>query len=159
MSRGNQVLRVTELPAGITTLANTAELEGYAHVTRLIDDFKAAENRFTQPGEALFACFAGEHLVGVGGVNQDPYDANPHAGRVRRVYVHPDYRRQRLASALMATLERHASRHFETLNLFTSSEQACSFYRHLGYLKRHDADKISHTKILDPDGTSSEHAG
>ena len=148
MSEGIQVVRVTELPAGIEALANTAALEGYAHVARLIDDFEAEENRFAQTGEALFACYAGKRLVGVGGVNQDPHDGSPHAGRVRRVYVHPDYRRRRLASALMAALERHASRHFETLNLFTSSAQACSFYRRLGYVRQHHVHKISHTKIL-----------
>lgn len=159
MGGASHVVRVSELPAGIKALAKTAEREGFAHVARLVDDFAAGENRFTQPGEALFVYYAGTQLVGVGGVNQDPYDRRPYAGRIRRVYVHPDYRRQRVASALMAALEQHAREYFESLNLFTTSPEADRFYRQLGYSRQYNAHKISHTKALEPHGPSKRDAG
>ena len=151
MSPNSKMPEITQalvLPPDMTALAHAATQEGHGHVTRLIAEFESGENRFSQHGEGLFVCCVGDRLVGVGGLNQDPYDSNPHAGRVRRVYVHHDYRRQGLASQLIAAIENHARQYFETLNLFTASVEADSFYRRLGYQPKTAVNKISHTKKL-----------
>ena len=140
--------RVAVLPAQINVLAALACAEGHGHVDRLIQDFASGNNRFDGRGEALFVATINRQLVGVGGVNQDPYDERSGAGRVRRVYVHPRWRRRGIAARLMACIEAHACHHFEWLNLFTSSPSAGEFYLSLGFQAVRGAHKISHRKRL-----------
>lgn len=74
----------------------------------------------------------------VTGVDPNDYDvvAEERAdatGEVRAVYVHPDFARRGVGSALLAELERRArDRGFETLVL-TASLNAVPFYEHRGY--------------------------
>ena len=73
----------------------------------------------------------------VTGVDPDDYDVAEECaaatGEVRAVYVHPDFARRGVGSALLAELERRArDRGFETLVL-TASLNAVPFYEHRGY--------------------------
>ena len=146
-----QIRQIRDLPPGLDELARAATDEGHQHVARLIGDFKTGANRFDAPGEALFACFEAERPVAVGGLNRDPYlqasQAHP-GGRVRRVYVHPDHRRAGVGARLIKTIESHAAKHFDRLQLFTSSCQAGRFYRALGFERVAAAEKVSHAKRL-----------
>ena len=141
-----QIVRLTHLPADIATLAAVAAEEGHGHITRLEQEFDSGLNRFEHAGEALFGVFVSGQLVGVGGVTRDPYVSDTDAGRIRRVYIHPDHRRRGLARALMRHIEAAAATHFTTLNLFTASDEASEFYLRLGYHRQHDHDKVSHSK-------------
>ncbi len=141
---------VSALPAEINSLTAAALAEGHNHVSRLVEEFASGVNRFDGPGEAFFTATVDGRLAAVGGVNRDPYDAYQAAGRVRRVYVHPDARRCGVASALMGHIEAHARAHFERLNLFTSSAEAALFYLQRGYVDVVGVHKISHRKNLSP---------
>jgi hypothetical protein len=44
-----------------------------------------AESERHRPGEALFVARVGERVVGVCGLNVDPYTAEPRVGRVRHL--------------------------------------------------------------------------
>jgi hypothetical protein len=56
-------------------------------VRRLADDWVSVANRFDRPGEALFVARLPGQVVGVRGLNVDPYTAEPGVGRVRHLYV------------------------------------------------------------------------
>src|SRR5262249_55224381 len=87
--------KIQEWPVdGLEALAEDSEQAGWRFVGRLADEWAAGSNRFGQPGEALFAARVAGVLVGVCGLNADPYAANPRVGRVRRLYVHSAHRRQ-----------------------------------------------------------------
>jgi GNAT superfamily N-acetyltransferase len=142
------VFQAIELPSGIHDLACLARDSGHHHLDRLITEFETGANRFDKPGEALFAVHDDtQSLVGVGGINIDPYDALS-VGRVRRLYVHSHHQRSGIGSLLMRTIEAHASKHFSVLQLFTSSPAADAFYSSLGYDQVRDRTKVSHAKRL-----------
>src|SRR5689334_25434208 len=80
--------RLSGLPDGaFAPLVAEGEREGWRFVRRLADEWAAGTNRFDRPGEALFAAWSGDALVGVCGLNADPYVADQLVGRVRRLYV------------------------------------------------------------------------
>jgi nucleoside triphosphate diphosphatase len=95
--------RVAETPpTGFNALRNEARGEGYRMLDTLAAGWEAREIRFAQEGEALFAAYCDDHLVGVGGITRDP--AIPEALRMRRFYVAKEYRRRGVARQLAFSL-------------------------------------------------------
>lgn len=145
---GPCVFRVTELPEGLASLAAAAQAEGHGMLDRLTVDFDTGANRFDLTGEALFAAERSGGLVGIGGLNIDPYFDDPSIGRVRRLYVHPGARRAGVGRAIVQAVETWAVGNFNTLQLFTTSRAASLFYESLGYRAVVETDKVSHEKRL-----------
>ena len=54
---------------------------------RLEENWLRGENRFNAPGEKLLGAFLNGKLVGVCGLNRDPFSQQPRAGRIRHLYV------------------------------------------------------------------------
>jgi GNAT superfamily N-acetyltransferase len=117
----------------VLELAEQAEREGYRFVTRLIDDWREGSNRFDGPGEAVFAASIDQRIVGVCGLNVDPYVQEASLGRVRHLYVLPDFRRSGVGSVLMSMVIDEAARTFERLRLRTRNPGAAVFYEALGF--------------------------
>ena len=88
----------TELPAGFDMLSAEARAEGYRHVDRLADEWRAGTMRFDREGEALIAVHLDEDLAGIGGLTIDPSQAG--ALRMRRFYVRAAFRRNGIGRAL-----------------------------------------------------------
>src|SRR5947209_17682817 len=87
------VERLTELPPhALAELVAESERGGWRFVRRLADEWADGTNRFDRPGEALFGARAGGRLVGVCGLNIDPYATDAAIGRVRHLYVLADFR-------------------------------------------------------------------
>ena len=142
------VTQTATLPSGLSTLARCAEQEGFRFLQRLVADFETGQNRFAQAGEALFQARDGEKLVGVGGLNQDPYSRHPRVGRVRRLYVHPDYRKLGVARQLMQSIEQVGRDLFVELRLRTDTAGAAAFYVRLGYTTLDTEEQATHSKVL-----------
>jgi len=143
------ISQVSALPDGVSELALAARKEGYRFVDRLIAEFEDGTNTFSQSGEALFEARMDDALVGVGGLNRDPYIDNPDVGRVRRLYVHPDFRREGVATLLMDAIELAAQHYFSELRLLTDTSGGASFYSRLGYAPVTNEKKVSHSKRMD----------
>lgn len=128
------VSRVTDLPDGADTLAAVALDEGHGMVLRLVEKFRGGSNRFNETGEALWVAHAGTVLVGVCGLNRDPFALpEERAGRVRRLYVVPEWRRRGVATALLGEVIATARASFATLTVFTTAQAAGAFYRAHGF--------------------------
>ncbi|UTT43397.1 GNAT family N-acetyltransferase [Exiguobacterium aurantiacum] len=109
--------------------------EGFRMLDRLVDDFRDGRNRFNQPGECLLGVFdASGNLLGIGGLNQDPYSLGFPVGRLRRFYILPDYRRQGIGRRLANALLLEAKRTFLTVILRTYTTQGAQFYESLGFI-------------------------
>ena len=114
----------------VVPLAAIARSEGFQFLDRLIVEWTEGSNRFSQPGEAIFGAFVGEVLVGTAGITVQ----RDHVGRVRRVYVHPAYRRQGIAKLLMDAVLTIGRDHFTTLVLYTETDEARNMYERLGFV-------------------------
>ncbi len=128
-------VRPTALPcAGFEALLADCRADNQSMLTRLWKEWKNGGNRFALPGEALFGAWAGERLVGLCGLNRDPYGGQPMVGRVRHLYVHRRSRRGGVGRALVARVVEAGRLTFARLELRTISPEADAFYRRLGFL-------------------------
>ena len=111
-------------------IRDEARNEGYRMLDTLAAEWSAGIMRFNRSGEALFAAYADNRLVGVGGITRDP--AVPGALRMRRFYVAKDFRRRGIARQLALSLldpKRAAGRPI-VVNAGTGSE---TFWESLGF--------------------------
>jgi len=114
---------------------------------RLVTDWSSGANTFNRPGECFMGAFAAERLVGVGGLNIDPYLDRADAGRLRHVYVLGDWRRRGIGRMLVNRLLAEARRSFAEVRLRTDTDDAAGFYMRCGFRPADDAG-ASHTLTL-----------
>ena len=126
--------RLTRAPSEILDgLLADSEREGLRFVRRLVDEWATGANRFDQPGEALFTARIGDRLVGVCGLNVDPYAAAANVGRVRRLYVLSAYRGLGVGRQLVLAVLQAARGRFDVLRLRTTNPAAARLYESLGF--------------------------
>jgi GNAT superfamily N-acetyltransferase len=122
---------ITELPAGFDVLRAEARAQGYRHVDRLADEWRAGTMRFDREGEALIAAHLGGDLSGLGGLTIDPFQRD--ALRMRRFYVRAAFRRNGIGRAIAENLLVRARRFGRkvTVNAGVGSER---FWQSLGFV-------------------------
>jgi len=138
------------LPSDIDSLIAESETEGWRFVRQLASDFGSGANRFDRPGEALFA--ARDHndaIVGICGLNADPYAAEQSVGRVRRLYVMAGYRRRGIGQLLVEAVVAAARGTFRSLRVRTNNPQAARLYERMGFQAVSDAANCTHRLVLD----------
>jgi ribosomal protein S18 acetylase RimI-like enzyme len=131
------IIRLHNLPTErLSGLVAESEETGYRFLRRLIDDWESGANRFRRPGEALFAALAGDRgdrIIGVCGLNIDPYLSEGRVGRVRHLYVAIDFRRRGIGRQLVAEVVEAARGKFDLLRLRTDDAAAALFYEKIGF--------------------------
>jgi GNAT superfamily N-acetyltransferase len=144
-----KIVRLEALPVGgLTELVAESEAAGFRFVRRLVTDWDTGHNRFDGLGEALFAALAGPRIVGVCGLNADPYAAAPGVGRVRRLYVLEAFRRSGVGRRLVRTVIDAVQGRFRLLRLRTDSGAAARFYEALGFWPCVGVSECTHTLDL-----------
>ncbi len=93
-------------------LVQESKEEGFNFLKKLINEYENKLNTFNKTGECLYGIFQGEKLIGIGGLNEDPYTENNKIGRLRRFYISKDYRRIGLGKSLLNKLLSHAEKEF-----------------------------------------------
>lgn len=124
-----------------------SEQEGFNHLRRLVSEYVAGENTFSGEGEALYIVREQEQIIGIVGLNQDPFSDHS-TGRIRRLYVHPDYRHLGIGKQLVQKVTSEAKKFYNILVLYTNSEQASQFYLQLAFKQEHGNPHRSHYKVL-----------
>jgi len=114
-------------------LVTESEQAGMSLVRRLVDEWRDGSNRFDRPGEAVFGAWVEGRLVGVCGLNIDPYVRDERMGRVRHLYVLTACRRHGVGRLLMARVIEAGRGRFGTLRLSTSNPAAARLYESLGF--------------------------
>jgi GNAT superfamily N-acetyltransferase len=128
------VNRLNDLPPDrLADLVAESEKAGYRFLRRLVEDWENGANRFAQPGEALFGAVLDGRIIGVCGLNRDPYRCGGRVGRVRHLYVAVAFRRRGIGRSLVAMVVRTARDAFEQLRLRTDSDPAARYYEALGF--------------------------
>lgn len=143
-----RIERISEMSDSVLDLAAVARNGGYKNIDTLTREYRSGLNRFQDAGEGLFGVVEGGRLLGIGGLNIDPYENSRKVGRIRRLYVHPASRRDGVASLLMRKIEALATQNFSRVQLFTTSSTANRFYTSLGYRVVESREKVSHEKQL-----------
>jgi len=139
---------LTDLPISIIhQMMDESVRAGYGLIKRTIDDWENGTNRFANPGEKLWGLFLGGDLIGIGGLNRDPYTRESNVGRVRHLYIMEAHRRKGYATLLMDAILHVAKQNFNRLRLFTHNPDAAKFYEKLGFQKV-NGDKVSHIIIF-----------
>lgn len=121
------------LPNGFEELEAAAKSEGFKFVTKLRINWVSGENKFDKPGEILLGAFLGTSLIGVCGRNIDPYTADPKVGRIRHLYVLPEFRKLGTGKELVKQVINGADRTFFRLRLRTDNLGASKFYEKVGF--------------------------
>jgi GNAT superfamily N-acetyltransferase len=127
------IYRVLDLLKEIDILIDFSEQEGFRFLKRLKQEFISKDNCFNKEGEGLFFAYMNNELVAVGGLNQDPYNHSTMIGRLRRFYVHPNFRKYGIGSHLLKEIENFAQKYFLELHLYTDTDDAAQFYLKNGY--------------------------
>lgn len=140
--------------AAFQTLREKSLAEGFSMLRRLQDHWHDGSNTFSKLGEALFGAFEGRSLVGVGGLNVDPYLAAGASGRVRHVYVDPRFRRHGVGRLLVEAIVARARPEFAVLNL-RAPDAAHAFYEALGFKPVEGDQFATHRLMLAPPSQGS----
>jgi len=138
---------------GLQALLADSLADDQSMVRRLWKEWKNGGNTFALPGEALFGAFADRTLVGVCGLNRDPYTGQADVGRLRHLYVHRSWRRAGAGRALVERSVAEARRCFRLVELRTISPEADRFYRRLGFTR---VDRLFATHELPLAGHAAE---
>ena len=146
MDERYEVQRITHLPRQILALEKEAIGEGFRFLTRLINEWHSGANRFDAPGECLMAAYLNQQLIGIGGLSVDPY-ADNNVARLRRVYIAPSSRGQRVGQMLVKALVERAALRFQVVRLFTDTVEGSAFYERCGF-KRTDEAQATHIMRL-----------
>ncbi|MGM1048054.1 MAG: GNAT family N-acetyltransferase [Bacillota bacterium] len=130
-------------PEDLTELLAQSTAEGFRHINRLINDYITGINRFQNEDEALFECRVQNRVIGICGLNRDPYSEEV-IGRVRRLYVLKEFRRYGIGRRLTEEVINTAKSHYRKLVLKTDNPNASEFYKALGFKEVMDDEKVTH---------------
>jgi GNAT superfamily N-acetyltransferase len=120
-------------PDRLAGLVTESEQGGLRFLRRLVEEWDSGSNRFNRPHEALFAANLDGRVVGVCGLNCDPYTQEARIGRVRHLYVLAPHRRTGIGRRLVEEVIAAATGPFNVLRVRTESGEASRFYEALGF--------------------------
>lgn len=144
-----QVVRLKQLPINdIQPLLEESREQGFKLVERLVRQYLSGKNQFRKPGEALFAVYSDQQLIGVGGLTPDPYLPDGETGRVRRIYVLSAWRGQGVGKLLLLRIIEEATHYYRLLTLRTRNPKASQFYYSLGFQTKPEVYQATHYMVL-----------
>jgi GNAT superfamily N-acetyltransferase len=127
-------VRLKDLPEDqIRPLLLASEAEGFRFVRRVVREWNAGINTFSGGGDALLGTYVSGQLVGICGLMVDPYTMDPAVGRLRNLYVLPEYRGQGIGASLTRSVIALAAPAYQSLRLRAGTPQAAKFYERLGF--------------------------
>lgn len=148
MVAGLVVQPFESLPEDIQALLRVSSEEGHNLVERLVDEWEDGSNRFDRPGEVALEARLDSQLVGVGGLNRDPYLDDPSVGRIRHVYVSPEARSMGVGRVLVMSLVEHARGQFSRVRLRTGNADPSGFYMRLGFVEAPEEPDATHQLVF-----------
>ncbi|SFM08095.1 N-acetylglutamate synthase, GNAT family [Gracilibacillus orientalis] len=138
--------RVTSLEQyKLNLLIDDSLSEGYKFIKRLVDEYTLGNNKFDKNGESLYVAKLDDEVIGIGGLNIDPYLNLSDVGRVRHLYVLRKNRGTGVGRKLLKTIIDEARENFRTIRLSsTDNPAAVNLYIECGFSKVEGIYKASH---------------
>jgi ribosomal protein S18 acetylase RimI-like enzyme len=145
MTPDRTLVPLGELPQDqIRALLAASEAEGFRFLRRVVSEWERGKNRFAGKGEALLGFFLDDRLVAVCGLMRDPYQSEAAVGRLRNLYVLPEYRGRGIGGTLTRRVIELAESSFQVLRLRASTPQAAALYERLGFTATTDIEQCTH---------------
>lgn len=141
-----RIIRLTYLVEhDIKELLIESQEAGFFFLTKLVAEYKNGQNVFNKTGERLWGVYGEKNkLIGVAGLNQNPYIQYANAGRVRRFYVSAQFRRKGIGKQLLKEIIHYAENYYDSLVLYTDTDKAKLFYERNGFKRVYNQHKITH---------------
>ncbi|MEM8718049.1 MAG: GNAT family N-acetyltransferase [Cyanobacteria bacterium P01_G01_bin.39] len=108
----------------INHLVEESLSQGFQFVSRLVREYNAGLNCFNKSGEMLLKASARGRIIGICGLNLDPYLKDSKIGRLRHLYVESAWRKQGVGLLLVTQLIHEAKQHYELLTLRADTSAA-----------------------------------
>ena len=144
------ISRVVTVPPDLEEELLPASIdEGFKSVRWLRHDWAEGDNRFSEPGEAFYVARMGGRLVGVCGVNRDPFVDDARVCRLRRLYVLPQSRRMGVGRRLVLRAVEDAGTQFSAIRLRTFDSESAKFFEALGFTEVERGEGATHVKVID----------
>ncbi len=142
------IANITPDTPGFFALKAESMAAGFNMLRRLEENWLSRQNRFDKPGEKLAGAFADNLLIGLCGLNQDPWASSTRAGRLRHLYVSAEWRRMQVGITLLGAMLAGADRWFDFINT-NAPLSAFTFYERAGFIPLTDVDKVTHRLPLE----------
>lgn len=142
-----QFANLTPNSPGFVELRSQSVAEGFNMLRRLEENWLSRQNRFDSPGEKLIGAYADSLIVGVCGLNIDPFTPEAGAGRLRHFYVDTGWRNRRVGSGLLSEIIKDAGHWFDVINT-NAPLSAFTFYERAGFVALSGMDKVTHQLCL-----------
>jgi len=137
------IAAITPDEPGFSALRAESLAQNLNMLRRLAENWQNGENRFNAPGEKLLGAFLNGRLVGVCGLNRDPFSQQPRAGRIRHLYVSEKCRGLGIGKQLLTVVMADASIWFDFLNTH-APYSAYGFYHQAGFTLVSDEPRVTH---------------
>jgi GNAT superfamily N-acetyltransferase len=121
--------RVSTLPNGFNVLRVDAEADGHRHMTRLATELKSTPQLFHR----VLAAYIDNSLAGIGAITDEPQPTAEPAWRMRRLYVHRQFRRRGLGGALASELLKEAIGKVGIVTVHAGTANAARFWEAFGF--------------------------
>lgn len=145
-----QLTNVSPDSPGFAELKSQSMAEGFNMLRRLEDNWLSGKNRFDRPGEKLIGASVDGLIVGVCGLNVDPFTLKTNIGRLRHFYVDSGWRKRQVGSALLREILKDSVHWFDFINT-NAPPSAFTFYERVGFVALTGIEKVTHHLcLIDP---------
>jgi len=83
------------------------------------------------------------------GLMRDPYQSEPTVGRLRNLYILPEYRRRAIGAELARRIIELAKPSFKVLRLRAGTPQAAALYERLGFTETTELKDCTHVMYFE----------
>lgn len=129
----------------LTDMIGESKAQGFGMIERLREEWNNNTNRFNKSDELLLGAFDCNRVIGIGGINHDPYHPAKRYGRIRHVYVMNEMRRKSLGTLIVEEMINRSKSAFNLITLRTPKDGAADlFYESIGFTKCSDIEWVSH---------------
>jgi GNAT superfamily N-acetyltransferase len=129
-----RIAEICKLPEDFKQLAAEASAEGHGFLSKMQAEWISSKNCFDLENEILYEVRSEEGiLIGIGGLNVDPYVSDPEIGRVRHVFIARNFRGAGIGKALVGKIVGYAQGKFGLLRLSTQNPKAVTLYESFGF--------------------------
>ncbi|WP_407159393.1 GNAT family N-acetyltransferase [Bradyrhizobium sp. STM 3557] len=132
------------LPADFPELEADATADGHRHMTRLAAEFALNRTIF----HATYTCRVNGRLAGVGAITDEPAMTVQTMWRMRRLYVHRQFRRREVARTIASALLLEATSKVSIVTVHAGNDGAARFWEAIGFRPVEDQEWSHEAQVL-----------